>query len=97
MKSLVKALVLLLMVADSAQARSGGQRDMRCLVEVLHSEELPIGPLFYHTVKATLLVSTQDAAIRNHRLRGGPLAGPATAARPTDVGLVRAGCAQFVL
>ena len=28
-----------------------------CLVEVLHSEELPIGPMFFHTVKATVLVT----------------------------------------
>jgi hypothetical protein len=31
-----------------------------CLVEVLRSEELPIGPLFWHTVRATLLVTAPD-------------------------------------
>ena len=28
-----------------------------CLVQVLSSEEIPLGPMFYHTVKATLLVT----------------------------------------
>lgn len=31
-----------------------------CLVQVLHSEELPVGPLFYHTVKVRLLVMPAD-------------------------------------
>jgi hypothetical protein len=31
-----------------------------CLVQVLYSEELPLGPMFYHTVKATLLVTPAD-------------------------------------
>ena len=26
-----------------------------CLVEVLHSEMIPLGPLFHHTIKTTLL------------------------------------------
>jgi len=28
-----------------------------CLVEVLHSEMIPLGPLFHHTIKTTLLVT----------------------------------------
>jgi hypothetical protein len=28
-----------------------------CLVEVLYSEELPVGPLFYHTYRATLRIT----------------------------------------
>jgi hypothetical protein len=31
-----------------------------CLVEVLASEMLPVGPMFHHTVKATLLVTPPD-------------------------------------
>jgi hypothetical protein len=31
-----------------------------CLVEVLTSEMLPVGPMFHHTVKATLLVTPPD-------------------------------------
>lgn len=31
-----------------------------CLVEVLTSEMLPVGPLFYHTVKTWLLVTPPD-------------------------------------
>jgi hypothetical protein len=61
MKSIVVAALLLLTITGSVQARQGSQRDMRsCLVEVLHSEEVPIGPLFYHTVKTTLLVTAPN-------------------------------------
>jgi hypothetical protein len=53
---------MLLMLAASAQAGQGTSRDSRtCLVEVLYSEELPIGPLFYHTVKAAVLVTPPGA------------------------------------
>jgi hypothetical protein len=31
-----------------------------CFVQVLYSEEIPLGPMFYHTVKATLLVTPPD-------------------------------------
>jgi hypothetical protein len=31
-----------------------------CLVEVLHSKELPLAPLYHHTVKATLRVTPPD-------------------------------------
>jgi hypothetical protein len=31
-----------------------------CLVQVLYSEEIPLGPMFFHTVKATLLVTPPD-------------------------------------
>lgn len=31
-----------------------------CLVEVLYSEMLPVGPLFYHTVRTRLLVTPAD-------------------------------------
>jgi hypothetical protein len=39
--------------AAKAQAQS-------CLVQVLSSEEIPLGPMFHHTVKATLLVTPPD-------------------------------------
>jgi hypothetical protein len=57
-KSIAAATGILLMLTVSAAAAQGSEREGRsCLVEVLYSEELPIGPLFYHTVKVTLLVS----------------------------------------
>ena len=61
MKSLAVATTMLLALTASAQAGQGGWRDPRCLVEVLYSEELPIGPLFYHTVKAAVLVTPPGA------------------------------------
>ncbi|MBV8894551.1 hypothetical protein [Bradyrhizobium sp.] len=52
------AITILLIVMPPTAAVQMGHREARsCLVEVLHSEELPIGPLFHHTVKATLLVT----------------------------------------
>jgi hypothetical protein len=57
MKSLVMTIALLTMVTG-AEARPSGERAARsCRIEVLHSEELPIGPLFHHTVKTHLLVN----------------------------------------
>lgn len=52
---------LSLVLTDGAFAAHSSRRhappSRGCLVEVLHSEELPVGPLFYHTIKATLLVT----------------------------------------
>jgi hypothetical protein len=31
-----------------------------CTIEILHSEMIPIGPLFHHTIRTTLLVSLSD-------------------------------------
>lgn len=59
-RSLAAATMLLVLTA-SAQAGQAGLHDSRCLVEVLYSEELPIGPLFYHTVKAAVLVTPPGA------------------------------------
>lgn len=56
----------LLLAAASGTARAGllGQSDSQamqpCLVEVLHAEMLPIGPLFHRTVRATLLVTSPN-------------------------------------
>ena len=58
--SLVATAAMLLALTASAQAGQG-VHDSRCLVEVLYSEELPIGPLFYHTVKAAVLVTPPGA------------------------------------
>jgi hypothetical protein len=58
MKSLAVAATTVLALTASAQAGQGAPRDSRtCLVEVLYSEELPIGPLFHYTVKAAVLVT----------------------------------------
>ena len=62
---LMVAIVLLLATANGT-ARAGllGQSDSQgkqpCLIEVLHAEMIPIGPLFYHTVKVTLLVTSPN-------------------------------------
>jgi len=58
------ALLVGLGVAGSATAgemRPPAKADAQsCLVQVLHSEEIPLGPIFYHTVRATLLVTPSD-------------------------------------
>jgi hypothetical protein len=47
--------------AATAEVRPAVKADaQRCLVQVLYSEEIPLGPMFYHTVKATLLVTPAD-------------------------------------
>jgi hypothetical protein len=55
---LVTALIA---VPGAAGAAYAGQKPADatppCLVEVLYSEEMPVGPLFYHTVRATLRVT----------------------------------------
>src|ERR1700741_1391964 len=63
---------LLAAQADSApltghERRSGARtipsdRSSVCIADVLHSEELPFGPIFYHRVRATLRITP----------RGGP-------------------------
>ena len=61
MTRIAVAIAILLLVPASAYAAV--HHEMRsCVVEVVHSEELPIAPLFYHTVKATLLVTAPGAA-----------------------------------
>ena len=62
MKSLAVVAATVLALTASVQAGQAASRDHRaCLVEVLYSEELPIGPLFYHTVKAAVLVTPPAA------------------------------------
>jgi hypothetical protein len=49
--------------AEMVQGKKQGKAEARaqtCLVQVLSSEEIPLGPMFHHTVKATLLVSPSD-------------------------------------
>jgi hypothetical protein len=49
--------------AEMPQAKveaKAGAKVQTCLVQVLSSEEIPLGPMFHHTVKATLLVSPAD-------------------------------------
>jgi hypothetical protein len=59
MNSLAVAPAMLLMLTAAAQAGHRTQRS--CMVEVLYSEEVPIGPFFHHTVKAAVLVTPPDA------------------------------------
>src|SRR5262249_4595021 len=56
------AAALLLGLGFFGSARAGGMQPpaQTCLVQVLSSEEIPLGPMFYHTVKATLLVTPSD-------------------------------------
>jgi hypothetical protein len=62
MKSLAVVAATVLALMTSVQAGHATSRDRRaCLVEVLYSEELPIGPLFHHTVKAAVLVTQPGA------------------------------------
>jgi hypothetical protein len=66
MKSFVRSLAVAatMVLALTATARAGHvvPRDSRaCRIEVLYSEELPIGPMFYHTVKAAVLVTPPGA------------------------------------
>jgi len=43
------------------QAKGEVKADAKtCLVQVLYSEEIPLGPMFHHTIKATLLVTPSD-------------------------------------
>ena len=55
------AAALLLGLGFFGSARAGGMQPpaQTCLVQVLSSEEIPLGPMFYHTVKATLLITPQ--------------------------------------
>jgi hypothetical protein len=47
--------------AHAAEMQPSAKTDARsCLVQVLYSEEIPLGPMFFHTVKATLLVTPPD-------------------------------------
>ena len=47
--------------ADAAGMQPQGKANAKsCLVQVLYSEEIPLGPMFYHTIKATLLVTPSD-------------------------------------
>jgi hypothetical protein len=46
--------------AQEARARDTKVSQKLCIVEVLRSEELPLGPLFHHTIRATLLVTPPD-------------------------------------
>ena len=61
-----RAALMMMVLAPLAlpaisRGAQGHQHDAgSCLVEVLYSEELPVGPLFYHTVKARLLVTPAD-------------------------------------
>lgn len=56
MKRLIAAMIAGAIIA-MANAAQGGQF---CTAEVLHSEMLPVGPAFHHTIKATLLVTPTD-------------------------------------
>ena len=61
LSALVAVVLALATAPQSACAGQGTQHDAKsCRVQVLYSEELPVGPLFYHTVRARLLVTPAD-------------------------------------
>ena len=63
MKRLVAAMITgaAIAIASAVQGGSMYQGGVRlCTAEVLYSEMLPVGPAFYHTIKATLLVTPTD-------------------------------------
>jgi hypothetical protein len=62
MRRLAVATTSVLALTASVAVAQGASRDSHaCRVEVLYSEELPIGPLFHYTVKAALLVTPPAA------------------------------------
>src|ERR1700749_2339209 len=52
------ATIAIATAAEGGSIHPGGTQF--CTAEVLHSEMLPVGLAFYHTVKATLLVTPTD-------------------------------------
>lgn len=63
MKRSIVAVMMLagVMVPGAAKAGQVYRGDMQsCLVEVLYSEELPVGLAFHHTYRATLRVTPAD-------------------------------------
>jgi len=61
---LIMAATLLAIAGGPAHAGVWGRPEAAtmqpCVIEVLHSEMIPIGPLFHHTIKTTLLVTASD-------------------------------------
>jgi hypothetical protein len=61
---MIVAALLLSIAGNSASAGQFGRQDavamQPCTIEVLHSEMIPVGPLFHHTIRTTLLVSLPD-------------------------------------
>jgi hypothetical protein len=61
---LIVAAILVSIAASSASAGWWDRQDsvamQPCTVEVLHSEMIPVGPLFHHTIRATLLISPRN-------------------------------------
>ena len=53
-------MMTLALLAPLSASRAGQHDPNSCLVEVLSSEMLTAAPPFYHTVKATLLITPVD-------------------------------------
>ena len=54
------AVAIAAVISGSTAFAASAHVARSCVVEVLYSEMLPIGPLFYHTVKVRLLVTPAD-------------------------------------
>ena len=64
-RTIIAAALLLGLGSGGSAAAAGIQPQVKadaksCLVQVLYSEEIPLGPMFFHTIKATLLVTPSD-------------------------------------
>ena len=60
-RAIVAAMTLWAMIPPTAEAGQAYHPGMQsCLVEVLHSEELPVGLAFHHTYRVTLRVAPAD-------------------------------------
>jgi len=64
-RTIIAAALLFGLASGGCAAAAGMQPQVKagaktCLVQVLYSEEIPLGPMFYHTIKATLLVTPSD-------------------------------------
>jgi len=62
MKRISAATTALLIATGSVCAAQPDHSNARsCLVEVVYSQELPIGPAFHHTIETTVLVSGRNS------------------------------------
>jgi hypothetical protein len=59
-RRIAMAVAMATAISESTAFAASAHDARSCVVEVLYSEMLPIGPLFYHTMKVRLLVTPAD-------------------------------------
>ena len=95
-RSAFVAMIFLAVIPQGVRAGQGPQHDARsCLVEVLTSEELPVGPPFYHTVKARLFVTPANQAAFETSVAHHFLADTAAATGAADLHAARGGASRL--